>query len=130
MEPRLEIEPFTCDGPGPPWHVSWTVRNHGSEPVRLLTAVQPHSQFRTQETEVGLGIAPQSSVELVLRVQFDEPAGSVVENPFLILRFVEGATEYRALARVRVVAGPDGEPTATGSVVTTLQRVGATGVEG
>jgi hypothetical protein len=58
-----------------------------------------------------------------LPVRFSESPGAVVENPFLILLFREAA-DWRLLARVRVTAGPSGEPIAGRSVVVTTQAVG------
>ena len=57
-------------------------------------------------------------------VRFSEPPGTVVENPFLIVRVRERDTEWRVLARVRVTAGHDGEPVAGDSVALTIDRVG------
>jgi hypothetical protein len=127
MKPRLEIEPFTCEGAGPGWTVRWRVTNPGPRPVRLLTAVQPHGQFRTDEQDVTRELAAGAATELALPVRFDETPGVVVENPFLIVRFADGSDEWRALARVRVTAGPRGEPVAAPSVALTMHRVGAAG---
>lgn len=97
--------------------------NDGDEPLRLLNAQQPHSQFRTAETKLDLELAGGASTQVSLPVRFDESPGVVVENPFLIVRFREGS-EWRVLARVRVTAGARGEPLAGESVVVTTQRVG------
>lgn len=56
-------------------------------------------------------------------VRFSENPGAIVENPFLILLFRETA-DWRLLARVRVTAGPRGEPIAGRPVVVTTQPVG------
>jgi hypothetical protein len=58
-----------------------------------------------------------------LPVRFTESPGAIVENPFLVLLFREAA-DWRLLARVRVTAGPNGEPIAGRSVVVTTQPVG------
>jgi hypothetical protein len=58
-----------------------------------------------------------------LPVHFSESPGAIVENPFLILVLRE-AGDWRLLARVRVTAGPSGEPIAGRPVVVTTQPVG------
>jgi len=97
--------------------------NEGDRPLRLLSAQHPHSQFRTAETTLDVEVAPGASEDVTLPVRFDESPGAVVENPFLIVRFRE-RSEWRVLARVRVIAGARGEPLAGESVVITTQRVG------
>jgi hypothetical protein len=102
--------------------VRWRVINEGDRPIRLLSAQHPHSQFRTPATGVDRQVAPGAEADFALPVQFNELPGTVVENPFLILLFRESGT-WRVLARVRVVAGPEGEPLAAQSVVVTTQKV-------
>lgn len=121
--PRLRVDPFTTEGTTEAWTVSWRITNEGDQPVHLLSAQHPHSQLRTPETRVDREIAPGAATVIVLPVRFGELAGTVVENPFLILLFRESA-EWRLLARVRVTAGPSGEPIAGQSVVVTTQEVG------
>ena len=91
--------------------------------MRLVSAQQPHSQFRTAETALDVAIAPRAAADVTLPVSFNESPGAVVENPFLILRLRDGG-EWRALARVRITAGARGEPLAGESVVVTTQKVG------
>src|SRR5687767_12412113 len=110
MAPRLGVEPFTSDGKRGAWTVRWRVTNLGTRPIRLLAATQPHSQFQTGEIGVPRELAASRSTEISLPVSFDEDAGTVVENPFLILRLADEEGEWRALARVRVTAGDDGRP--------------------
>lgn len=107
--------------------VRWRVTNLGARPVRLLAATQPHAQFRTDEIKVPRDVRPGGETEISLPVRFDETPGSVIENPFLILRFADEEGEWRALARVRVTAGPGGRPIAGPLVVVTSHRVGGIG---
>lgn len=123
--PRLRIEPFVAEGKRPSWTVRWRVRNDGASTVRVLSAVQPHAQFRARETSLDRAIAPGQAAELALAVRFDEEPGSVVENPFLILRVETSAREFRVLARVRTTAGALGEPVAGRDVIVTAQPVGS-----
>lgn len=122
--PRVRVDPFTTEGAPGAWTVTWRIRNEGDRPIRLLSAQQPHSQFRTPETKLDEEIVPGAQREVVLPVRFSESPGVAVENPFLIVVFHENA-DWRLLARVRVTAGTRGEPIAGDSVVTTMQRVGA-----
>ena len=88
-----------------------------------MSAQHPHSQFRSSETRIDREVAPGANAAVTLPVRFSESPSAIVENPFLILRFSDG-TEWRLLARVRVTAGPSGEPLAGPAVVTTMQQVG------
>jgi hypothetical protein len=119
--PHVRVEPFTTEGTTRAWTVRWRITNEGDEPIRLLAAQHPHSQFRTQETKMDREIGPGADTEIALPVQFNESPGVRVENPFLILRFRDSA-EWRLLARVRVTAGTSGEPIAGQSVVVTTQE--------
>ena len=119
----MHVEPFTTEGTAGSWSVRWRIANDGDRPIRLMNAIQPHSQFRTPETRVDRELAPGATAEVSLPVRFGEPPGTVVENPFLIL-FVRESGYWRVLARVRVTAGMNGEPIAGQSVVVTTQQVG------
>jgi hypothetical protein len=119
----VHVEPFTTEGTAGSWSVRWRIANDGDRPIRLMNAIQPHSQFRTPETRVDRELAPGATAEVSLPVRFGEPPGTVVENPFLIL-FVRESGYWRVLARVRVTAGTNGEPIAGQSVVVTTQQVG------
>ena len=128
MTPRLGIEPFVSEGFAPGWTVRWRLTNLGTKPLRLLRALQPHAQFRSDELTLVRALKPAETTELALSIRFAEAPGAVVENSFLILRVSEGDTEWRVLARMRVTAGARGEPVASGPVVITTQRMGpATG---
>jgi len=123
--PRVRVEPFTTEGTAGSWSVRWRITNAGGQPIHLLIAQHPHSQFRTPETSVDREVAPGGAVDLALPVRFNELPGVIVENPFLILVFRESAEEWRVLARVRITSGTRGEPLAGQSVVVTTQKVGA-----
>jgi hypothetical protein len=123
--PRLRIAPFAHEGSPGSWIVHWHVRNEGRRRLRLISAVQPHAQFRTPEKALEQEIAADAESEIALPVRFAETPGSVVENPFLILRVADGDAEWRVLVRVSVTAGPRGEPVAGNTVSITTHRVGA-----
>jgi hypothetical protein len=120
--PRLGVDPFTSEGTEGSWTVHWRVTNDGDEPIRVLSAQHPHSQFRTPETRIDREIPSGTDTTIALPVQFSETPGVRVENPFLILLFRDSA-EWRLLARVRVTAGTNGEPIAGQSVVVNIQEV-------
>jgi hypothetical protein len=119
--PSVRVEPFTTEGTSGSWTVTWRIANDGDEPIRVLSAQHPHSQFRTPETKIDREIAPGFDTTIALPVQFKESPGVRVENPFLILVFRDSA-DWRLLARVRVTAGASGEPIASRSVVVTTQE--------
>ena len=118
----VHIDAFTADGGAGDWTVRWRIENVSDQGLRLVSAIQPHSQFRTPMTPMDVAIAPGTTTDLRLGVRFAEPPGSVVENAFLII-VLRGELSYRILARVRVTAGPRGEPRAGESVVVTGQRI-------
>jgi hypothetical protein len=119
----LRADPFTTEGTTGAWTVRWRITNEGKLPIQLVSAIQPHSQFRTPETGLDRTLAPGTAADVALPVRFAESPGVVVENPFLIVRFREDG-DWRLLARVRVIAGTGGEPIAGRSVVVTTQRAG------
>jgi hypothetical protein len=121
--PRVGVEPFTTEGTSGSWAVRWRITNDDDEPIRLLSAQHPHSQFRTPETRIDRKVGPHAAGDVVLPVGFTELPGVIVENPFLILIFRQ-AEDWRLLARIRVTAGPQGEPLAGQSVVVTMHEVG------
>jgi hypothetical protein len=122
-KPRVRVDPFTTEGTSGAWTVRWRITNEGDGPVRLLSAQQPHSQFRTPGTRLDGEILPGATTDIALPVRFNETPGAIVENPFLIVRIRERA-EWRLLARVRVTAGANAEPIAGPSVVVTMHKVG------
>jgi hypothetical protein len=122
-KPNLRIAPFTTEGTSGAWTVRWRIVNEGHKPIRLVSAIQPHSQFRTPETRLDRSLAPGGATDIALPVHFAGSPGAILENPFVILRFRESG-DWRLLARVRVTAGPNGEPIAGRSVVATTQKAG------
>ena len=120
--PRIRVNPFKTEGTDGKWTVRWLITNEGDQPIRLLSARHPHSQFRTAEMKLDQQIAPGAETEVALPVRFTESPGVIVENPFLILLLRESA-DWRLLARVRVTAGKRGEPLAGQSIVVTTQKV-------
>jgi hypothetical protein len=123
--PVLRVEGFGHYGAPGGWRVRWRVTNERAWAVRIVSAIQPHSQFRTEETAVERDLAGHASTDIDLPVRFGETPGAVIENPFLILRIAVGDAEWRVLSRVRVMAGPRGEPIAGNTIATSTNRIGA-----
>jgi hypothetical protein len=107
------------------WLCTWRIQNLAQEPLQILAAWLPHSRFRSEEQE--LSPAPKllagESARLALAVACHEPAGTVVENAFLILRVLWREQPWRIFARLRVVFDQHSVPENSTEVVTT-QRVG------
>jgi hypothetical protein len=90
-----------------------------------VAAGLPHSRFRSEELELSPApkLLPGESARLALAVACREPAGTVVENAFLILRVLWREQPWRILARLRVVFDQHGVPENSTEVITT-QPVG------
>jgi hypothetical protein len=85
------------------WNVTWQVSNLLAEPVAIEDAWVPHGRFRGQgHVAPGKTLAPRAVTSVVLSVASDEPAGSVVENAFLILRLRGAEQAWRVFARMRI----------------------------
>ncbi len=106
-------------GPGA-WDVAFEVRNTGDGPVRLLEAWLPHGRFRAEAVPLGehAPLGTGASVTLDFIVGFDEPAGELVENAFVILRVQWEGQEWRVLTRLAVTADADGSPAALTELIT------------
>jgi hypothetical protein len=107
------------------WLCTWRIQNLGQEPLELLAAGLPHSRFRSEEQELSPApkLLPGESARLALAVACCEPAGTVVENAFLILRVLWREQPWRIFARLRVVFDQHNMPENSTEVVTT-QPVG------
>jgi hypothetical protein len=107
------------------WLCTWRIQNLSPEPLQLMAAGLPHSRFRSEEQELSPApkLLPGENARLVLTVACCEPAGTVVENAFLILRVLWREQLWRILARLRVVFDQHSVPENSTEVVTT-QPVG------
>jgi hypothetical protein len=120
--PAIDVEPFVATRGRDRWLVTWRITNLGADRLRLVSAIQPHSRFRTDETPLVGDVPAAATSEITLPVRFVEPPGTVVENPFLIVRVEARGAEWNVLARVRVTSGAGGAPTASPNVVVTVNR--------
>ena len=107
------------------WLCTWRIQNLGQEPLQLLAAGLPHSRFRSEEQEVSSPpmLFAGESTRVARVVACSEPAGTVVENAFLILRVLWRERAWRILARLRVVFDQHAVPENSTEVITT-QPVG------
>ena len=99
---------MTRSGPGR-WKVRWRVTNLG-DALQLTAIAAPHGKFRSPDHEIDVALAASGSFEPQLEIASAEPAGSEIENTFLILTAEAGAKVWRILARMRVRVGADGVP--------------------
>lgn len=124
--PRVSIAPIGSAKPeGEGWRTTWRVTNGDPDPVRVVAAIAPHSQFRG-ETSLDREIRGQGSTQFSLVVQIAGAAGSEIENAFVIVQIQRGEEHWRFLARLRVPLGDAGKPQPRIEVVTS-QRVGFSG---
>jgi hypothetical protein len=107
------------------WLCTWRIQNLNQEPLQLLAAALPHSRFRSEEQELSPAptLLPGGSARLALAVACCEPAGTVVENAFLILRVLWREQLWRIFARLLVVFDQHNVPENSTEVITT-QPVG------
>ena len=93
--------------------------------MTLQAAWQPHGRFRAAERTLSDAprLAPGDATELVLPVAFDEPAGTEVENAFVILRVLDDDVPWRVLTRLTARADRGKGLSARVETIST-QRVG------
>jgi hypothetical protein len=103
------------------WLCTWRIHNLSQEPLQLLAAGLPHSRFRSEEQELSPApkLLPGESARLALAVACREPAGTVVENAFLLLRVLWRERPWRIFARLRVVFDQHSVPENSTEVITT-----------
>ena len=95
------------------WIVRWRIENLGPGLLTLETAWLPHGQFRGERTVLRPSptLDAGQATELELRVHWDEPAGTIVENAFVVLTMRWRHAPWRMLTRVTVgvdaASGPD-----------------------
>ncbi|HEV8653961.1 MAG TPA: hypothetical protein VGR85_00410 [Candidatus Limnocylindria bacterium] len=124
--PRLGIEPLGVAKPdGESWRTTWRVANLDVDPVRVLGAIAPHSQFRG-EASLDREIRGKSTTQISLVVRIDAAARAEIENAFVILLIQRGDERWRLLARLRVPLDAEIRPRPRIEAVT-VQRVGFSG---
>jgi hypothetical protein len=104
MAPRVAVDVVDVVRAGDAWRVRWRIAS--DPPLRLIHVAAPHGKLRAADRDIDL-VTP---VELALEVVSTEPAGTEIENTFLILTAEAERTTWRILARMRVRVGADGVP--------------------
>lgn len=125
--PRLTVVPVGVDRGAEGWRVTCRLENRDARSVRVIGSRLPHGRFRGPERAHDLALEPGAEARLELEVRCAEPAGSVIENAFLILRVAVDGEPWRLLARLTVRVDAEGAPIPTVEVLTS-QRAGFSGV--
>jgi hypothetical protein len=112
------------------WLFAWRIQNLTEEPITFVAARCPHGQFRSEERffDPPLHAAAGRNATIEMPVLCDEPAGTLVENGFLILTTEWREDKWRIFVRLRVMVDPEGTP-GTGAELITTQRVGFSGID-
>ena len=94
------------------WRCAWSIRNVGPALITIQAAWLPHARFRAERREFPSGIAlvPGQDTQLEFEVACQETAGTVVENPFVILTVESERAIWRVFARLTVHFGDQGRP--------------------
>jgi hypothetical protein len=126
MEPQVAVRQISAKlvATGT-WTTEWEIRNLGAASLKILAARFPHGKFRGEEREFtpAIDLGSKEARELELEVRCEEPAGTEVENAFLILRVLQREEPWLILARLRVRVSEGGAPATTTELIT-AQRVG------
>ncbi len=127
MEPEIAVKQLSAKqaAVAGAWTTAWEIRNLGAAPLSILAARFPHGKFRWEEIEFtpAINLPAKKARTIELEVRCDEPAGTEVENAFLILRVLRREEPWLILARLRVRVSADGAPATTTELIT-AQRVG------
>jgi len=110
VTPRLAVEPLAVTrAAAGKWTVRWRVTNEG-EPLQLTAIAAPHGKFRAPDHAIDVRLDQGGTFEPELEIACAEPAGTEIENAFVILTAEAGGTGWRILARTRVRVDRDGVP--------------------
>ena len=110
MPPRVAVEPLAVTRAGAgKWKIRWRFTNEG-EPLHLTAIAAPHGKFHSRDHAIDVPLAAGGTFEPQLEIACAEPAGSEIENTFLILTAEAGGKTWRILARIRVKVDRDGVP--------------------
>ena len=130
--PKIAVEELrrTRDAGSDRWLFGWRIQNLTQQPTRFLAARCPHGKFRSGERifDPPLYAAGGKNATIEMPVLCNEPAGTIVENAFLILLVEWLETSWRLFVRLRVTINEKGEPETVTELITT-QQVGFSGVD-
>ena len=108
--PRVAVASIAVTRAAPGrWKVRWRITNEG-DALHLTQVAAPHGKFRSRDHAIDVALATGASFEPQLEIACAEPAGSQIENTFLIVTAETAAKTWRILARMRVRVTSDGVP--------------------
>ena len=86
------MEALSCraGGRSGQWTAFWRIQNSDGHPLEIKSVWLPHDRFYSgrHTFDPSLKLGPKEAADLQLLVECQEPAGSVVENAFVILQLV------------------------------------------
>jgi hypothetical protein len=91
------------------WKIRWRITNEG-EALHLTQITAPHGKFRSPDHAIDVTVSAGGAFEPQLEIACAEPAGSEIENTFLIVTAEAGEKTWRILARMRIRVTSDGVP--------------------
>jgi hypothetical protein len=91
------------------WKIRWRITNEG-DALHLTQIAAPHGKFRSLDHAIDVALAAGGRFEPQLEIACAEPAGSEIENTFLIVTAEAAPKTWRILARMRVRVTSDGVP--------------------
>src|SRR5262249_2446549 len=103
------------------WLLSCPIRICQQHPIKFLAAGCPQGKFRSDEEifDPPLHALAGKNATIEMSVLCDEPAGSIVENAFLILLVEWLEASWRLFVRFRVTIDQQGEPETATELITT-----------
>jgi hypothetical protein len=113
------------------WSFRWKVTNTGADPLIIVSARLPHSQFKSKECrfEPPLRLDSGQSGQFEVCVTCNEPAGLVTVNAFVIFSAIWAGEAWRIFARISITVNAAGTPETETEMITT-QKTGFSGVTG
>lgn len=117
---RISLSRGTQEGV---WVIAWRVENLDPLPIRLDAARFPHSQFKADEQQFqpNLILGYKEAVQFESTVVCAEPAGSAIENAFIIFSVVWLERHWRIFVRLRILVDDQGKPVPLTEAITTQQ---------
>src|SRR5258708_37242153 len=110
MPPGLAVEPLAVTrAAAGKWKIRWRVTNQG-ESVHLTAIAAPHGKFRSPDHAIDVQLDHGGTFEPQLEIACAEPAGTEIENTFLIVTAEAGGKTWRMLARGRIRVAPHRAP--------------------
>ena len=102
------------------WLVTWSIENQTDATLSIHEVRIPHDQFGAIELSVeqSFDISPRTMCSLTTKIHYDEPPGSTLTYPFVIIRADWNRRACRLFGRLRIEADEQGYPQAICEEVT------------